>query len=96
MSTQSQTSKSSAASTTEKPKLKICIRNLPPQLTEEQFYISIQPFLNDIDFQYYVPGKIKYFLQKIFLPTFSYLICEPEIKIELILVLMFILFQMKH
>ena len=42
----------------EKPKSKLVVRNLPAQLTEEQFQSAIEKYLEHVDFWYYVPGKI--------------------------------------
>jgi len=39
---------------------KVEIRKLPPHLSEDQFQISLSPHSDDILFQYYVQGKIKY------------------------------------
>lgn len=46
-------------STKQPSKLKVQIRNLPPQLTQEQFFAAIEPFKEQINFWYFVPGKIK-------------------------------------
>jgi len=40
-----------------KPKTKLVIRLLPPQLTEEQFRETISKYLNEVDFCYFCPGK---------------------------------------
>ncbi|ORX91373.1 hypothetical protein K493DRAFT_339399 [Basidiobolus meristosporus CBS 931.73] len=44
----------------EGPKTKVVIRRLPPNLPEELFFKSIQPYITDenIDWKLYVPGKI--------------------------------------
>jgi hypothetical protein len=42
-----------------KAKLKVVVRNLPPQLTEEQFEQSIQKYKTNIDFWYFCEGKLK-------------------------------------
>jgi len=42
----------------EKKKSKYIIRKLPPQLTEEEFLKSIQPYIVNIDFWYFVGGKL--------------------------------------
>lgn len=50
----------------QKPKLKIVVRNLPPNLTEDQFKQTLDnlgyPINNGnaVEFFYYVPGKITY------------------------------------
>ncbi|CAK75190.1 unnamed protein product (macronuclear) [Paramecium tetraurelia] len=38
---------------------KVHIRRLPPLLREEEFYATIQEYLNDIVMKYYVKGKLK-------------------------------------
>ncbi|CAD8053248.1 unnamed protein product [Paramecium sonneborni] len=38
---------------------KVHIRRLPPLLREEEFYATIQEFMNDIVLKYYVKGKLK-------------------------------------
>ena len=50
-----------------KPKLKVVVRNLPPQLTEEQFQQAVQKNLTNVDFWYYCPGEVKFVCK--FLPS---------------------------
>jgi len=42
----------------EKHKLKVTVRCLPAQITEEIFKTSIEKWMGKIDFMYFVPGKI--------------------------------------
>jgi len=46
-----------ALQTKDKNKLKIVVRGLPPQLTEQTFQSSIEKWQNSIDFFYYAPGR---------------------------------------
>lgn len=42
------------------PELKVCVRNLPPQLNSEDFFKTIAPYTNDITESYFAQGRIKY------------------------------------
>ncbi len=46
----------------EKEKLRLIVRKLPAQLTEEQFETTVQKHLDNVEFWYFVPGRATYVL----------------------------------